>query len=72
MKLSTFFDMMDGEFQIRQIETDELLFDSYDDSYTKFEEYKDFKIVGFSITSKIDTNNYQNVTITPSVIAYIE
>lgn len=72
MKLKTFFDMMDGEFQIRKIETDELLFDSYDDSYTIFEKYKDFKIVGFSVVSKTDIDNYQNVTVTPSVTVYID
>jgi hypothetical protein len=72
MKLSTFFDLMDGEFQIRQVETEEILFDSYDDSHTIFEKYKNFKIVGFSIVSKTETNDYQVVSVIPCVVVYVE
>ena len=72
MKLRTFFDLMDGYFQIRQTETDKILFDSYDDSYDEFEKYKDHKIVCLSATSKVYFDNYDRVTFTPGVIVYVE
>lgn len=72
MKLKTFFELMEREFQIRKVETNELLFDSYDDGYSIFEKYKDFKIVGFGVISKTEINEYQTVTIVPGVIVYID
>ena len=72
MKLRTFFDLMDGYFQIRQTETDKVLFDSYDDDYNKFEKYQNHEIICLGATSKINVDNYDNVTVMPGVIVYIE
>ena len=39
---------------------------------TIFEKYKNFKIVGFSIVSKTETNDYQVVSVIPCVVVYVE
>lgn len=72
MKVRTFFDLMDGYFQIRQTETDKILFDSHDDSYDKFEKYQNHTVICLGATTKIDVDNYDNVTVMPGVIVYIE
>lgn len=71
MKVRTFLDLMDGYFEIRQFGHHDILYKSDCDDCAIFDIYKDYKIVGFSATSRTEIDNYDNVTVMPGVIIYV-